>query len=306
METTGLVSILMNCLNGEKYVDEAIDTVLQQTYQHWELIFWDNASTDRTGELVQKYRDPRIRYFRAQTTVPLYAARNLALEKTRGEFVAFLDIDDKWMPTKLEKQLPLFRNPKVGLVYSDTYFFNETGIIYQYYKHKDYYTGRCFERLLDSYFLSLETVVIRKKCLENQSYFFDERFNMCGDLDLFCRIGHDWELDMVNEVLGMWRVDRKSLSWTQTNKFFDETEMMLERFRNLYPDFENKYQREIATIKRNLEVGKAKVFLREGNNQQARKLMAKFLWGPNLKPKILFVLACLPQVMTKPWASKRF
>ncbi len=118
-----LISVIMNCLNCAKYLKEAIDSVYAQTYTNWEIIFWDNASTDRSAEIARSY-DGRLRYFRGSETVPLGEARNRALEQARGEFIAFLDCDDLWMPQKLEKQLPLFDDPEVGLVFSDSIIFN--------------------------------------------------------------------------------------------------------------------------------------------------------------------------------------
>ena len=81
--TQPLVSVIMNCLNGEKYLREAIETVYAQTYSNWEIIFWDNASSDGSAAVAQSYRDGRLRYFRGDTTVPLGHARNLAIQQSR-------------------------------------------------------------------------------------------------------------------------------------------------------------------------------------------------------------------------------
>ena len=74
------VSIVMNCLNGEKYLRESIDSVYGQTYKNWEIIFWDNNSTDKSAEIANSY-DSRLRYFKGELTISLGAARNKALEK---------------------------------------------------------------------------------------------------------------------------------------------------------------------------------------------------------------------------------
>ena len=91
-----LVSVIINCFNGEKYLSEAINSVLLQTYKNWELIFWDNQSSDRSAEIALSYDDPRIKYFYASKHTLLYEARNQAIEKSKGEFIAFLDVDDWW------------------------------------------------------------------------------------------------------------------------------------------------------------------------------------------------------------------
>ena len=111
------VSVIMNCFNGEKYLREAIDSVYAQTYKNWEIIFWDNASTDNSAEIAKSY-DEKLRYFRGEKTVPLYAARNLALKQAKGKYIAFLDCDDYWLPQKLERQVEIFESDKkIGLVY---------------------------------------------------------------------------------------------------------------------------------------------------------------------------------------------
>ena len=89
MESSPLVSIIMNCLNGERYLRQAIDSVFNQTYTEWEIIFWDNVSTDKSAEIAKSYGE-RVRYFKSTKTYPLGKARNLAIEKAQGDFIAFL------------------------------------------------------------------------------------------------------------------------------------------------------------------------------------------------------------------------
>ena len=93
MSKKPLVSIIINCFNGEKYLREAINSVIAQSYENWEIIFWDNKSTDKSAKIFQSYNDKRLRYFLAPFhTELLYEARNYALEKTAGDFIAFSTI----------------------------------------------------------------------------------------------------------------------------------------------------------------------------------------------------------------------
>ena len=126
MHEIPLVSIIMNCYNGEKYLRDAIDSVIAQTYQNWEIIFWDNQSTDSSSEIVQNYSDDqRIKYFLAPKHSNLSEARNFAIEQASGEFFAFLDVDDWWDTKKLEKQMPCFEDSEVGLVYGNYWYVDE-------------------------------------------------------------------------------------------------------------------------------------------------------------------------------------
>lgn len=227
-----IVSIIMNCLNGEMYLRAAIDSVYAQTFQNWEIIFWDNASVDDSATIAQSYQDGRVRYFRGQNTVPLGCARNLAIEKSRGEYIAFLDCDDLWLPEKLERQLPLFvADEEVGLVYSDTYFFNENGEYKRLYEKRKPYKGYRFEDLLNNYLISLETAVIRRSALYSLDHWFDESFSYIEEYDLFVRIGIAWKIDYYPNVLAKWRVHSKSLSWRAPDTFIYESLAMIDKLR---------------------------------------------------------------------------
>ena len=123
MKQQKLVSIVMLGYNSEIFVIYAIESIIKQTYHNWELIFWDDCSNDNTAKVVNKFEDSRIKYFLASKRTSLGEARNLAINKSKGEFIAFLDADDLWLPNKLEFQIPLFDNPAVGIVYSNSLFF---------------------------------------------------------------------------------------------------------------------------------------------------------------------------------------
>ena len=115
---SGTISIIIPAFNQEKYVVEAIQSVLEQTYSDWELIVVDDGSTDSTANVVQQFSDRRIRYIH-QTNRGLPGARNTGIANSTGEFIAFLDADDRYHPRKLEVQLNhLTQNPHVGLSYT--------------------------------------------------------------------------------------------------------------------------------------------------------------------------------------------
>ena len=120
------VSVILNCLNSTEYLREAIDSVYAQTYSNWEIILWDNASTQDVQSFIKGY-DNRLSYFRAVKTVNLGEARNLAMSKATGNLIAFLDCDDIWMPEKLSLCIPRFDDPEVGLAYTNWTVFNSAG-----------------------------------------------------------------------------------------------------------------------------------------------------------------------------------
>lgn len=242
------VSVIMNGYNAGPYVRAAIDSVLAQTWDDWEIVFWDNRSTDDTAAVVRSYGDPRVRYFLAPAFTPLGQARNLAIRHAQGDFIAFLDCDDLWLPAKLARQMPLFDDPEVGLVYSDTVFFNGRGDEKRSYGGVLPGRGDCFRQLLGRYFLSMETVVLRRSALEAQAEWFDPRFNMIEEADLFRRIAHQWKIDGVPDALARWRVHASSWTFRHPDLLRSESLLMLDRFRQMYPGFDRDYDREIAVL----------------------------------------------------------
>ena len=97
MKNEPLVSVIMNCFNGEEYLREAVNSIIKQNYENWEIIFWDNQSTDKSAEIFKSYKDSRLKYYYAPShSNILYEARNYALKKPNGDFIAFLDVDDWW------------------------------------------------------------------------------------------------------------------------------------------------------------------------------------------------------------------
>ncbi|SVD67945.1 uncharacterized protein METZ01_LOCUS420799, partial [marine metagenome] len=103
LTTTPLVSVIVNCLNGERYLKKSLDSIYKQTYENFEIIFWNNGSTDRSKLIASEY-EYKIRLYSTEETVPLGMARNRAIRKAKGSYIAFLDVDDWWTPRKLEKQ----------------------------------------------------------------------------------------------------------------------------------------------------------------------------------------------------------
>ena len=118
MSMEGLVSIIMPNYNCERYVGNTIQSVLDQTYSDWELLFVDDCSTDNSVEIVKQFNDPRIRVLQNEKNSGAAVSRNLALREAKGRWIAFLDSDDLWLPNKLEKQLSFMQ--KNGHAFSFT------------------------------------------------------------------------------------------------------------------------------------------------------------------------------------------
>ena len=108
-----LVSIIIPTHNRKEFLIKALDSVLNQTYRNIEVIIIDDASTDGTGDLILSYNDERIKYFKNSSNLYAAESRNIGIQNSNGNFIAFLDDDDIWLPEKLEQQILLFSDSKV-------------------------------------------------------------------------------------------------------------------------------------------------------------------------------------------------
>ena len=240
MKNEPLVSIIINCFNGEKYLHEALDSVITQTYKNWEIIFWDNQSIDNSAEIFKSYKDSRLKYYCAPShTSILYEARNYALEKVNGDFIAFLDVDDWWLPNKLEKQIPLFDDPNVGLVYGNEWRFFEKKNKKEIYRKKILPTGMISDELLHDYVIGSPTYVIRKKSLDGLDYHFNKHFHIIGDFDLNLRLAAKWKVNCVQDPVATARIHGQNVSLLNKNREIDELKVWHNKMK-IDPTFSQK------------------------------------------------------------------
>jgi glycosyltransferase involved in cell wall biosynthesis len=198
-----LVSAIIPVFNGEKFLAETIQSVLDQTYPNIECIVVNDGSTDRTADIVKSF-GKRVRYIE-RPNGGVSSARNVGIEHALGEYVAFLDADDLWKPEKTVKQLEVFdRDSTLGLVYSGVDFVNEKkesiGGIKQ--KFGDDTLKRTL--LLETPAFLTMTGMVPKKALD-QVGVFDERLSTSADADLVCRIALKYNVAGIDESLAFYR-----------------------------------------------------------------------------------------------------
>lgn len=129
MEKEKLVSIIMPNYNSEKYLSFTLDSLIEQTYRNWELIFIDDCSSDKSLEIIERYQknDKRIKIKRLKKKMGAAIARNIGIKESKGKYVAFLDSDDLWVKNKLEKQIEFMQKKEVDFSYSEYMLMDEDG-----------------------------------------------------------------------------------------------------------------------------------------------------------------------------------
>ncbi len=281
-----LVSIIMNCYNGSKYLDEALQSIINQTYKNWELIFWDNLSNDNSKEIFKKYNDKRFKYFLADKHTVLYEARNLAVKKVKGEFIAFLDTDDVWLKEKLEEQIKLFSNKKIGLVYGNYWRFNSKHLFKKkkLARNLELPKGKITNILLQRYFIGIITVVIRKEYINAKDKIFDAKFDLLADMDFVLRFSKKWEFDCVQKPVAVSRQHQDQL---QNKNLKKQAVQMEEWYEKIKISREFGDEGKLINIKNRCNFFKIVNFI---NEKQYKKSIKEILLHPNYIEKIKLLL----------------
>jgi glycosyltransferase involved in cell wall biosynthesis len=227
-----LVSVIMNCYNGERYLQEAIDSVCAQTYKNWEIIFWDNHSTDKSKEIFNSYKDVRLKYFFAPKHTLLYEARNYAIDQAKGELYAFLDVDDLWIPEKLYRQISDFNDKNIGISYTNYYIFNHR---YSKPAFSSELPSGIFvtDELLCDYKVGMSTIMIRKDFMKNNSIKFDKRYHIIGDFDFIIRSSMITSIACNQKLLTYWRSHENNESHVKQELMIEEISTWLKSKNNL-------------------------------------------------------------------------
>ncbi len=223
-----LVSVIMPTYNRADYLPYAIKSVLGQTYQELELHIINDGSTDNTDEVVESFAsDKRVRYH-CQINKGQSAARNVGIEKSRGEYICLLDSDNLWVDDKLEIQLKYFiENPDADIIYGDGQSIDEHGrdIATQPIKR---YSGHITASLLISNYISNNTAICKSRCFREMGSF-DENLRYAEDYDLWLRFSTKYKFKYTPRIYTKYRVSGDRLS-SNVEAVLDCNNFILRRF----------------------------------------------------------------------------
>ncbi len=196
------VSIILPTYDRAALLPRSIESVLGQTYGDFELIVVDDGSQDDTAAVVAEYSDQRIQYLKLTSNCGLSAARNVGLSQARGEYIAFQDSDDEWLPDKLGRQTREFAaHPAAAVIYGDMLRMCADGQVL-YFRSPTIARGQLVNpqtRCWQSYMLAMQPALLRRCCFDRLR--FDEQLVMFEDLDLYLRVAQHYEFRHLHEPL---------------------------------------------------------------------------------------------------------
>ena len=246
------VSVVIAAYNYAKYLPYALNSILDQTYQDYELIVVNDGSTDNTQDVLTPYlRHPKVRCYHKPNGGQANA-ENFGIRQSQGPYVAFLDADDCWSPDKLARQIPILeQSPNIGVVYSDARMIGPSGEDIPFIPPARF-RGHILRHLFGDNFIPFSSSVVRRELLDRHG-LFDESLRMSTDYDLWLRLSITTEFDYVPAPLMAYRLghgqmtsDIQSLTfWASLveKRFVERSGSLVTRAMIKHRDFGNAYAR---------------------------------------------------------------
>ena len=269
------VSINLCVLNGGNYIREALESIVAQTYNDWELVVINDGSTDATESIIKEYISqgyPIIYCW--QENHGLGYSRNEALKRSQGKYIAFIDHDDIWLSDKLEKQISLFSdNTDIDFIYTN-YFIMKNNQKLLTLKRKQP-TGYVFEYFLYHYPVALLTAMIRKNALIGRNIEFDENLHLSEEYDVFMRLLYKSKAGYIKDPLAIYRIHPQMASLTRASDYYEESLYVLKKIKAI-DDCQAKFKKALKIHKMNSEYVMAKNLIDQGDSISGRKQISAY------------------------------
>lgn len=286
-----LVSIIINCHNGEKYLSKCLKSILDQSYNNWEVIFWDNCSNDNSEKIYKNFNDKRFLYFKSKELTNLSIARNLAVSNTKGKYVCFIDVDDYWETNKLEEQIKVIEKKNAALVFTNFHIKNSLNN-----KKKIFISSKIDNKNITNFFLKkypvgISTIMFNKDIIKEN--LFDEKYHIIGDFDFVMRASLKYKIFGINNSLVTIQLHESNETKKKLKLYVLELLIWYKKYGDKYSGFSN-----FKKLKSNIYYELCKACL----NQKMINRMLKFCKKIDIIHKIkiiLFTFQKLPKLYDK-------
>ena len=290
-----LVSIIVNCFNGQLYLKRALKSIKSQVYKKYEVIFIDNCSNDDSAKIFNQFQmaDKRFKYFKTNENVKLGEARKFGVEKCNGKFISFLDVDDIWLPNKLKYQISLMEKNNSDISYSSYYEFrdiddienNSAKLIKPSLDEK-----KCFIKNLNVFQVSLPTLTIRKSALKLYNLNFDSNIFVSEEFCLVMQLlSYNVKVTIIDKPLVGYMISDDSLSVTGMKYWSLDRRYTLDKIRKNNPFLKINYKNQFREAYYKADYYEALYLYVNGKEYEARSLLKNAALH-NYKYLIIFIL----------------
>jgi len=263
-----LVSVILNCLNGEKFLKRSIESVLNQSIEIFEIVFIDNGSSDLSAKIAKAYGS-KISYFRNETTTTLGQARNQGIINSKGDLIAFIDADDEWKSDKIEKQIKLFKKG-ASFVFSNAEISFGKAKGFVLFDHSPPEIGNVFNSLLEKDFISTSSVMFKKDLYINSKQKYNVSLTIECDRDLFIRLARVTDYDFIQEALVIRYLHNSSSSSSLNNDSINELFFLEESINNFCNNLNISDLPSLDIFNSKLDLEKGRHYLQIGDLKNAR------------------------------------
>jgi glycosyltransferase involved in cell wall biosynthesis len=282
------VSVILPCYNGAQWISRAIESILAQTYENFELVIVDDGSSDDSKTIIAPYLyDERIRYIYTDNR-GFSSAINRGIKESNGIFIGFIGQDDLWMPIKLESQLGYInKHINIDLLHSNYYSIDpkERIIRVENAKTPDFSRKEeVIKRLFLNNFIGFETVLVKRQCFDKVG-FFDERMMGFSDHDMWLRIAGSFNIGYLDMPLVKKREHRFQLSKVNSEAVLRDEFLMVKKAIYHYPFLKKVERKKLASLYYSLSIAS----LRKGDHRKAKQELIRAIMCQPWKLKAVAV-----------------
>lgn len=275
-----LVSIIINCYNGEKYLLDALTSIFSQDYENFEVIFWDNRSIDKSSQIAMSF-DTRLKYFLAPSFTSLGEARSSALEMAKGDYICFLDVDDLFCPNRIMDQVLFMETNSLYFSFGSYELINAAGMKTKIISEKDF-IGCQLAKQIKRYSICMQTVMIKREVFKNKWCKFHTELIHSPDANLFLKILAKYPVGSMRKILARYRKHDLQLSKKTLSAVGAEHKMNIDELVLYFPEVRHKFSEEIEFAYAKVNYLNAISFIAikdyEAATQQLRSVVKKSLY----------------------------
>lgn len=287
-----MVSIIVNCHNGEQYLSEALESIRKQTYKDYEIIFWDNCSTDNSLEIAKGFGE-KMRVFQGNSFVGLGEARNQAISHAEGDYIAFLDCDDLWVEQKLEKQVSILDSHNdIDLITTNFKINNVISGIETINNWSFSSNVGGLHEVINIGSISTSACMFRRTAIQKLDFVFDATLKYTMDFELYTRIASNDNVYFINEPLTVYRVHLAMTTKKLQGIMHDEYNVVINSIKTNHPGFQSIHPEDMNNLEFTRDFLEAKRLLTDGMKMKARMIIRPYIKKP--KAFVIYALSYLP------------